>query len=628
VAINANGATYTSPFSEFVKVVRDGPSTTDPVSLGCSLADFQANGGVAGKIAVVNRGFCARVAKAIYGQREGAVAVVMINNVPDTLPPYEGPILFDPDTGDPYTVTIPFLGVKGTTAEATSDGSRLVLRDGMPITFAPGVALPTSLASFSSGGPRNGDSALKPDISAPGSPIFSTLIGSGTDGYDNFGTSMASPHVAGVAALVQQAHPKWRTGAVKAAIINSGDPAAIGSYATHSAGSGFVNAASAAHTQVTAFADDKLTSMNFGLVEFQKNFTKDQKITLRNDGNATATFNVAAVMPQGSPHTVALDRTQVRVKAHADAEVRVTLNVPAATAGNSDAFRDVAGLVVFTPASASDNGGIALRVPYYLVPRVSTNVEAKLDKPVNASSPSGVINLTNKGSAIAATADFYSWGLDGSSKGSTKRNPIINLASAGVQSFPIGPTDQLIVFAVNTEEAWSAPSTREFDVAIDLDGDGIPEYYVVGIDLGLITEGFFNGQMVTVVYDGAYIPQFIEYFAYAPYDSSTILLPVLAADIGITSGSPRFSYKVTGYDLVQTLASDSFTSWAKYNAFGSTITDGQYIGPFAPNATAAVPFSVNTTEMALTPALGLMVVTQDNKNGESEANLVRIDVKK
>jgi subtilisin family serine protease len=627
VAINANGFAYGSTFSGMVKVVRDGPTTTDPVSLGCSLADFQANGGVVGKIAVVNRGTCARVSKAIYGQQAGAVAVIMVNNVSDVLPPYEGQILSNPDNGDPYIVTIPFLGVKGTTDEATSDGSRLVLRDGLPTSFAPGATLPSSLASFSSGGPRNGDSVLKPDISAPGSPIFSTLIGSGNEGFNDFGTSMATPHVAGVAALVQQAHPKWRVGNVKAAIVNSGEPGAIGSYATHSAGSGFVNAASAAHTQVTAYADDKLTSMSFGLVEFQKNFTKDQKITLHNDGNA-ATFNVAAVMPQGSPHTVALDRTQVRVKAHDDADVRVTLNVPAATAGNSDDFRDVAGLIVFTPASASDNGGIALRVPYYLVPRVSTNVEAKLDKPVKASSPSGVINLTNKGSAIAATADFYSWGLDGKGNGSGKKNPIINLASAGVQSFPISATDQLIVFAINTEEAWSSPSTREFDVAIDLNGDGIPDYYVVAIDLGLITTGFFNGQMVTVVYDSTYTPQFLEFSAYAPYDSSTILLPVLAADIGITPASPRFSYKVAGYDLVQTMASDSFTSWAKYNAFGSAITDGQYIGPFAPNATAAVPFTVNTTELALTPALGLMVVTQDNKNGTDEANLVRIEVTK
>ena len=83
------------------------------------------------------------------------------------------------------------------------------------------------MASFSSGGPRNGDSILKPDISAPGSPIISTLVGSGNLQESLSGTSMATPHVAGIAALVQQAHPKWKPTDIKAAIINSGDPSAI-----------------------------------------------------------------------------------------------------------------------------------------------------------------------------------------------------------------------------------------------------------------------------------------------------------------------------------------------------------------------------------------------------------------
>ena len=581
---------------------------------------------------MVNRGVCGRTDKAVYGQKAGAVAVVMINNVPDVLPPYEGPIDYDPDPPyGSYPVTIPFLGVKGTTDDPTSDGSGLVLRDGKAISFAPGAPLHTGIASFSSGGPRNGDSVLKPDISAPGNPIYSASIGSGTEAVGYAGTSQATPHVAGVAALVQQAHPKWRVGSVKSAIVNSGDPTSIGGYATHSAGSGFVNAAAAAHTQVIAFADDKLTSASFGLAEFTKNFTKDQKITLRNDGNASATFNVAVVLPQGSPHTVTLDRTQVRVKAHDDADVRVTLNVPAATAGNSDAFRDVAGLIVFTPASASDNGGIALRVPYYLVPRVSSNVDAKLDKPVKSSAPNGVINLGNKGSAIAATADFYSWGLDGKGKGSGKKNPNINLASAGVQSFSFSATDQLIVFAINTEEAWSSPSTREFDIYVDTNGDGVADYAVVAIDEGYIFSGGFEffGSIAALVFDltTGEIVNFNYFLAQASTDSSTILIPVLSSDFGLSAAKPRFSYTAKVTDFAVSGATDSFAKWAKYNAFSSAITDGQF-ATLTPNAKAAIPFSVNTTEMALTPALGLMVVTQDNKNGTDEANLVAIEVKK
>ncbi len=621
-AINANGAAYTTPFNGMLKVVRNGPLPTDPVSLGCSLAAFQANGGVVGKIAVVNRGTCARVAKAIYGQQAGAIAVVMINNA-SSLPPYEGIIFQNPDDGQYFDVTIPFFGVKGTTTVVTSDGSRLVLRDGLAVSITAGIPQMSGVASFSSGGPRNGDSILKPDISAPGSPIISTLVGSGNLQESLSGTSMAAPHVAGVAALVQQAHPKWKPADIKAAIINSGNPGSIAGYLTHTAGSGFVNVASAAHTQVIAFADDKTTTMNFGLAEFKKDFNKDQSIKLKNDGNSDVTFNVAVTLPQGSPHTVTLDKTQVKIKAHENAEVRMALKVPAATSGNSDAFRDVAGLITFTPASASQNGGITLRVPYYLVPRVSSNVGAELSQEVKAANPNGTVKLSNKESAIAATADFYSWGLE--SKGGNK-NPIINLSAAGVQSFPYSATDQLVVFAVTTQEAWSSPSTREFDFYVDVDGDGNADFAVVGVDIGLITTGAFDGRIAAAVFNLATGAARVDFLAQASTDGSTMLIPVLASRLGLNAAKPRFSYTATGYDLVQTGASDSFSQTTAYNAFSSAITDGQFL-PMAPSASTAVPFSVNLTEWALTPALGLMVVTQDNTNGKDEANLVKVEVK-
>ena len=624
-AINANGATYASPLNGIVAVVRDA---TKPggISLGCSVAAFQANGGVVGKIAVVQRGTCARVAKAIYGQQAGALAVVMVNNT-SVLPPYEGTIFQNPDTGDYYDVTIPFFGVKGTVTNAASDGSKVVLRDGLATSITVGTPQTSGVASFSSGGPRNGDSALKPDVAAPGSPIISTLVGSGNLQESLSGTSMASPHVAGVAALVVQAHPRWKPAQVKSAIVNSGDPGAIAGYLTHTAGSGFVNAASAAHTDVIAFADKQLTSMSFGLEEFRKDYRSVRTITLRNDGHGAATFNVAALLPQGSPHTVSLDRAKVKVKAHDEAEVRVTLAVPAATAGNSDAFRDVAGLITFTPASGSDNGGIGMRVPYYLVPRVSSNVAAKLDMDVKASNPNGTVKLSNKDSAIAATADFYTWGLDGKGKGSDPKNPVINLSAAGVQSFPISATEQLVVFAVTTEEGWSSPSTREFDFLVDVNGDGVADFAVVGIDIGLITTGAFDGRIAAAVFNLATGAGAIDFLAQASTDGSTMLIPALASRLGLSAATlPRFSYTATGFDLVETGASDSFARWAKYNAFSSAITDGQF-ETLAPNGSAVVPFSVNLTELAATPARGLMVVTQDNKNGTDEANLVEIDVK-
>src|SRR5258708_37634682 len=130
-------------------------------------------------------------------------------------PPFEGQITSDPDNGFQFTVTIPFFGIRGVLGpSATTDPDNLITADtpqgtGGTVTLNnttivnPGF---TSFASFSSGGPRTGDSWLKPDITAPGVSTFSTLVGSGNGATAMSGTSMASPHVAGVAALVKHAH--------------------------------------------------------------------------------------------------------------------------------------------------------------------------------------------------------------------------------------------------------------------------------------------------------------------------------------------------------------------------------------------------------------------------------------
>ena len=116
--------------------------------------------------------------------------MIMINNAAG-YPPYEGPITQDPDPPGPplyggfaYTVTIPFLGVP------SGQGSTLVAADGGTVTLTgttitnPGFE---SLASFSSWGPRSGDSFLKPNVTAPGVSIFSAGMGTGTGAAERLG---------------------------------------------------------------------------------------------------------------------------------------------------------------------------------------------------------------------------------------------------------------------------------------------------------------------------------------------------------------------------------------------------------------------------------------------------------
>src|SRR4029079_17951550 len=189
-------------------------------------------------------------------------------NTPDLLP-FEGQITINPDTGEPFAVSIPFLGVRGTVANPNSDGSALVARDGLSVGIVDGTPIATGTASFSSSGPRLNDAHLKPDVAAPGEAVTSTLVGSGNQGVVISGTSMASPFVTGTAALVIQAHPSWKPAAIKAALMNSGDPNAVSDYRTRRLGAGLINAAAAVGTQAYAFADRDEITLNFGLDEFR-----------------------------------------------------------------------------------------------------------------------------------------------------------------------------------------------------------------------------------------------------------------------------------------------------------------------------------------------------------------------
>ncbi|MBI3005604.1 MAG: S8 family serine peptidase [Ignavibacteriales bacterium] len=74
------------------------------------------------------------------------------------------------------------------------------------------------LAGFSSRGPTTRTYAIKPDVVAPGVNILSTVPG----GFDSYsGTSMSSPHVAGVCALLKAIHPTWLPGYMKSALVTS-----------------------------------------------------------------------------------------------------------------------------------------------------------------------------------------------------------------------------------------------------------------------------------------------------------------------------------------------------------------------------------------------------------------------
>ncbi len=297
-------------------------------------------------------------------------------------------------------------------------------------------------------------------------------------------------------------------------------------------------------------------------------------------------------------------------------ELIVTLSVPAITTGDSSDFRDVAGLIVLTP-SAGWNGDAVLTVPYYLVARARSEVHTTLAADFGPSKPKAKAKVRNGSAAVAGTADFYAWGLSGANKKAGQ----VGLRAVGVQANPLGG-DELLFFAINTFKPWSNNAENEFDILLDVDGDGKPDFALVAADLGSLTTGTPVGQMVTAVFnlaDPTKSPG-IQFPVTTPTDGSTLLVPVFAGDIGVTPANPRFAYSVQSFS--GTGATDASTGSAMFNAFSSAVSTAAF-ATLAPGAHASVPLTIDPAEWKLTPALGLMVVGLENFNG-SQAKLLGI----
>ena len=273
--------------------------TAGAIGLGCSADDY-ANV-QPGDIVVTLRGDCPRVDRATLGQAAGAAAVIMVNNTDkDAYPPLEGAI---------KDVTIPFLGVKpsGAAALQTAGGTMITISAGFTLANPAFKAV----ADFSSGGPA-ADGSLKPDVAAPGLSVFSAAVGTGTGGVRESGTSMSTPHVAGVAALVRQAHPSWTPEQVKAAIMNTASATAIAGYDPRLAGAGLVQPASAAQTVALATTGAGLASLSFGAPALDAAYASSRTIRVQNTSRGVDHVppegELRRLDARGAHHDRAIDR--------------------------------------------------------------------------------------------------------------------------------------------------------------------------------------------------------------------------------------------------------------------------------------------------------------------------------
>jgi len=159
------------------------------------------------------------------------------------------------------------------------------------------------LASFSSRGPRLGDYAVKPEITAPGVNITAaraagTTMPGGTPVDDYYttasGTSMATPHVAGAAALVVQAHPDWTGEQIKEALASTAKTNAVNS--VFEQGDGRVDAVRAVEQDVFA-----TSALSFGRFEDGDNGVVGKDITYTNTTDSPVELKVSSSLADLTP---------------------------------------------------------------------------------------------------------------------------------------------------------------------------------------------------------------------------------------------------------------------------------------------------------------------------------------
>jgi len=402
------------------------------------------------------------------------------------------------------------------------------------------------------------DGDVKPDVAAVGTTVFQTAVGTGSGGTSMSGTSMASPMVAGLAALVRQAHPAWTPLQVKAAIMNTaGHDVYMGGandpdspmYGPPRVGAGRIDARDAVQNDVLAYNPEKgSVSVSFGPVEAQEPLELERTITVDNRRLSAVTYDVEfdpiSEVP-GVEYSVSPSQVTIGPRGKATLTVRLEIEDPkeltkaidptVARVGPSELPRqtiaEATGRVLLSPVTP----GVELRVPVYAAPRPASDASQadRLTIHRTAEAPgapiqTAKIGLTGTGLGLAegenGVGNADTWDdirsivtgfelqarsgaaprCEGETVTACWRLPSDRMADVRMvgytSDFPIeqDPATSRGYFAFRVDRPWPVPASK-FAIQVDIDVDRDGE-----IDLYLFNERLQGEDVfVSVLYDPA-----------------------------------------------------------------------------------------------------------------------------
>jgi len=224
--VTVGGSTYQTLKGDFGSVPAGGLTAKLAVLHGpasefgglSAACDALPAGSLAGKIALLSRGVCDFTVKLQNVQDAGGVAALVVDRADG------GPIVMG-QNDNPVQPTIPgyMAALSARAALMASDGQSTTFPD-IP-TYVYEASGDDLIADFTSAGPTDVDFRVKPDLVAPGVNVLSSVPANACATPPCFaffnGTSMATPHLAGTAAVVRAQHPDWSAAEIRSAIVNT-----------------------------------------------------------------------------------------------------------------------------------------------------------------------------------------------------------------------------------------------------------------------------------------------------------------------------------------------------------------------------------------------------------------------
>lgn len=325
-----------------------GPATSPNSGLGTL-----PQRSLTGAIVLASRGRCTFISKAARARLAGATGLILVDN------------RFGEASGIPVAMPlgagmISDLDGQRLRAYLATTGGRAQIRVSNDIreiqTERSGV-----ITSFSSSGPTSFGHQLKPDIAAPGLDVLSSTPPSAAGGqaFSVFaGTSMATPHVAGAAALLLQRHPGWQPWQIKSALMGTAGPAWGNTARTQEApvwleGAGLANVAAADDPRI--FTSPQ--SLSFGDIDVSQQEEHVALLLMISDAGGGAGTWTAELRPQAQTSGVSISIPgSIDVMPGTDTPVPVTVRVP-----QNAGLGDNSGFIVLR------NGSLQRRVPYAFI---------------------------------------------------------------------------------------------------------------------------------------------------------------------------------------------------------------------------------------------------------------------